>query len=324
MRKAAILFNPASGNQKRNLELVNTAADVLRSCGISVRLVPTFAAGTAPEQTDEAIANGCDTVFAAGGDGTMFEVLQSLAARHTPIPMGLIPLGTGNVLAEALHLPRDPVEAVRKQVHYLPRRIDCGRVECADEKTGSNIVRYFTLMCGIGMDAEMLHRTQGMAKRMLGENAYHWSALQLMSRFRLPQFLAQLPSAATDREVFGGPRIKVSQACACRVANFRKAGRIAPGASLLRDDFQLVLYKTASPLSYFREAMFTVFGAEHGSADVERRHGREMACLSLAQEDLKDNLGSIIRVEADGEVLGTLPARISIQPYAFSLLMPEN
>ena len=324
MRKAAILFNPASGNQKRNLELVNAAADVLRAAGIGVRLVPTFAAGSAPEQTDEAIASGCDMVFAAGGDGTMFEVLQSLAARHAPIPMGLIPLGTGNVLAGALKLSLDPVEAVRQQLRFAPRRIDCGRVECADEKTGSNIVRYFTLMCGIGMDAEMLHRTRGRTKRMFGEVAYHWSALQLMASFRLPQFLAQLPSNATDRDVFGGPRIKVSQACACRVANFRKAGRIAPGASLLRDDFQLVLYKTASPLSYFREAMSTVFGASTGSADVERRHGREMACLALAAEDLAAAKQPLIRVEADGEVLGTLPARISIQPYAFSLLMPEN
>jgi len=324
VRKAAILFNPASGNQKRNLELVNAAADVLRSAAIGVRLVPTFAAGSATEQTDEAIAGGCDSVFAAGGDGTMFEVLQSLAARHAPIPMGLIPLGTGNVLAEALNLPRDPVEAVRKQVHFQARRLDCGRVECADEKTGSNIVRYFTLMCGVGMDAEMLHRTHGMVKRLLGETAYHWSALQLMTKFRLPQFMAQLPSAPTDREVFGGPRIKVSQASACRVANFRKAGRIAPGASLLRDDFQLVLYKTASPISYFREAMSTVFGAEHGSSDVERRHGREMACLNLAAEELGAAKQSLIRVEADGEVLGTLPARISIQPYSFSLLMPEN
>jgi len=327
VRKAAILFNPASGSQRRNLAAVNGAADVLRAAGIDVELVPTFAAGSATTQAKEAIHGGCDAVFAAGGDGTMFEVLQALAAGHSPIPLGLIPLGTGNVLAEALNLPRDPVEAVRKQITFAPRRISCGRVECADERTGSNVVRYFTLMCGVGMDAEMLAMTQGESKRNLGQLAYYVNAMRLMMQWKLPTFTAEPPTTAAAADAFGPRKVTVSQACACRVSNFRLAGRIAPGASLERDDFEVVLYKGGSPLTYLHESLQSVWRLNVHVPEVERLHGKELVCRSALPKD-PDSTQTVrlrpVRVEADGEVLGTLPARINIQPYAFTLLMPEN
>lgn len=327
MRKAAILFNPASGDQHRNMDVVNAATEMLRAAGIGARLIPTHGPGSATVQTHEAIAEGCDVVFAAGGDGTMHEVLQALAPAHAPIPLGLIPLGTGNVLAAALGLPKDPVEAVCRQINFEPRRISAGRVECASERTGSGVVRYFTLMCGVGLDAEMLRMTLGEPKRMLGQYSYYWNALRLMARFKLPTFTAEPPTTAAEADAFSARTVTVSQACACRVADFRMAGRIAPGAALSRDDFEVVLYKGGSPMTYFKESLHSVFGLNVHSKNIERIHGKELVCRdSYSVETAADakHPEHPIRVEADGEVIGTLPVRVSIHPYAFSLLMPKN
>ncbi|MEO6120054.1 MAG: acylglycerol kinase family protein, partial [Terriglobales bacterium] len=100
MRRAALLYNPTSG-QRRHLRLarVEAAARALNAGGVATTLIPTMAAGSAGQQAAEAIADGHDAIFACGGDGTVHEVLQGMVAHAPDVPLGIIPLGTGNVLA---------------------------------------------------------------------------------------------------------------------------------------------------------------------------------------------------------------------------------
>ena len=80
MRKAALLYNPASGHRReRRVAHVEEAAAVLRAAGVEALVVPTRAPGTAGEQAREAVAAGCDTIVACGGDGTVHEILPGLA-----------------------------------------------------------------------------------------------------------------------------------------------------------------------------------------------------------------------------------------------------
>ncbi len=94
MRKAILLHNPFSGPlRSRRTADIEQVLDVLRSGGVDAFDAPTRAAGSAAQQVKEAIADGCDTVFACGGDGTVHDVLQGLVG--TQAALGVIPLGHG-------------------------------------------------------------------------------------------------------------------------------------------------------------------------------------------------------------------------------------
>ena len=127
MRKVVLLYNPIAGkNRERRRADVEAATQVLRAAGIDAQPVPTRAPGSAGEQAREAVAEGCDTVLACGGDGTIHEVVQGLAGTDTPL--GVIPLGTGNSLANDLGLARNPVRAAKAILTSEPRRIALGKV----------------------------------------------------------------------------------------------------------------------------------------------------------------------------------------------------
>ena len=98
MRKAALLYNPLSGRRRgRRVADVEIALGVLRNAGVEVSATATRSATDATEQTRQAVAEGCEVVFACGGDGTVHDVLQGLVGSS--LALGIIPLGTGNALA---------------------------------------------------------------------------------------------------------------------------------------------------------------------------------------------------------------------------------
>ena len=101
--KALLLFNPVSGaHLESRTATMRRIAEIFRRAGVEVLVEATQARGSAGDQARAAISAGCDAVFACGGDGTVFEVLQGVA--ESSAMMGVIPLGTGNVLAHDLGL----------------------------------------------------------------------------------------------------------------------------------------------------------------------------------------------------------------------------
>jgi len=104
MRKACLLYNPVSGGRRsrRRAEL-NAALSVLHSAGVEAELVAIRSPQDAAQQARQAIAQGCDTVFACGGDGTIHDILQGLAG--TSAALGVLPMGTANALAHDLGMP---------------------------------------------------------------------------------------------------------------------------------------------------------------------------------------------------------------------------
>src|SRR5436309_3227464 len=120
MRNAALIYNPLSGNKHHlRLQKVEAAAAELRKAGVEATLVATLDAGSGGEQAQQAIRAGHDAVFACGGDGTVNDVLQGMIAAGGEIPLGLVPLGTGNVLAHDLGIPRDSAASIRKQLTFV-------------------------------------------------------------------------------------------------------------------------------------------------------------------------------------------------------------
>jgi len=314
MRKAILLYNPLSGRrQGRRAAEIEAAAAVLRAARVEACTAPTQAAGNCAGQVKEAIAAGCDTVFACGGDGTVHDVLQGLAG--TEAALGIIPLGTANSVAHDLRLPLSPSGAARAALRSAPQRIAVGRVEYRDfeQQTSS---RYFVMIAGVGVDAHLFYKLNPAAKRHLGMAAYYAKAARLWLTHRMENFAVEVGD-------IGHPgQIEVSQLLAVRIQDFGGVLReLAPGASLERDDLRLVLFRTRSRAAYLNYVLRGLFGGRWTVPGIELLHATVASCRVLSSEAGESRK---ILVEADGELLGTLPAEISIVPNALTILVPQN
>jgi diacylglycerol kinase (ATP) len=316
MRKAALFYNPLSGRRReRRLADVASVLAVLQQAGVEATAEPTRGQADAAEQARHAIAAGCDTIFAAGGDGTAHDVLQGMVGSQAAL--GVIPLGTANALAHDLRLPLNAVGAAQALLTAKPRRVALGRVEYVDLE-GNSGCRFFTVAAGIGVDAHLFYKLNPLVKGHLGMAAYYAKATRLWLTHPMEKFAVEVDRAAGANNGRGSAN-QVSQLLAVRIRNFGGVLReLAPGASLDRDDLRLVLFRTRSRLAYLNYIVRGLVGAQWEVEGIDLVHGLRIECQPLADS----TASARIFVEADGELLGTLPAAISIVPDALALLVP--
>src|SRR5437867_2893534 len=128
LARALLITNPVAA---RTEELTwHRVAQFLERAGWQTEIAVTLAPGHARELAAQAVTAGVDAVAVFGGDGTSMQAAAGLVG--TEVPLGLIPGGTGNVLAGNLRIPADPLRAVRLLIHGRPRIIDLGRVVFPD------------------------------------------------------------------------------------------------------------------------------------------------------------------------------------------------
>jgi diacylglycerol kinase (ATP) len=312
MRKAALFYNPLSGRRReRRLADVRAALAVLHQAGIEATAEPTRGQADAAEQARHAIAGGCDAILACGGDGTAHDVLQGMVGSQAAL--GIIPLGTANALAHDLRLPLNAVGAARALLTAKPRRIALGRVEYTDLE-GNRGSRFFTVAAGIGADAHLFYKLNPLVKGHLGMAAYYAKATRLWLTHPMEKFAVE---ADYDGKPVSGA--EVSQLLAVRIRNFGGVLReLAPGASLDRKDLRLLLFRTRSRWAYLQYIIRGLVGAQWSVSGIDLAHSLKIDC----RHRVDAAADSRIFVEADGELLGTLPATISIVPDALWLLMP--
>ncbi|MCC3294566.1 diacylglycerol kinase family lipid kinase [Arthrobacter sp. zg-Y411] len=130
-------------------------------------------------QAVQALQSGADVVLAAGGDGTVREVARAVA--HSGASLGLIPLGTGNLLARNLDISvADLSGNIRNALHGDVRRIDMATIRLADVTTGESSRNAFLVMGGIGLDAEVIAATRDELKKRVGWLAYSEAGVRLL------------------------------------------------------------------------------------------------------------------------------------------------
>ena len=309
MRRAALLYNPLSGSRHgRRLSVAKSVESVLKEAGVQVVVTPTQAGSGTGRQVSQAIAEGCDTIVACGGDGTVHDVIQSLVGSETAL--AIVPLGTANALAHDLGLPLTPVAAARAALTAQPRRIAVGKVVYQD-LSGNPGTRYFTVALGIGADARLFHELDSSLKVNFGMMAYYAKATWLWLTLDMQKFTAEFAAGP-------GPlrKAEVTELLAVRIRNFGGVLReLAPGASLDRDDLRLVLFHTKSRIKYLHYIVRGLFGARWQIEGIELAHSTGLRCISLGD--------SLVHLEADGEILGTLPAEVTMVPDALTILVPQ-
>jgi diacylglycerol kinase (ATP) len=307
MRKILVLYNPSSGQQQaQRMAALASVLEVLRHGVADVRASQTGSSAEATAQARAAVAEGCDAIFACGGDGTVHDVLQGMAGSR--VPLGVIPLGTANALAHDLGLPRQPEEAAKAALNGESLRTALGEIECQG-LDGATIRRYFIVAAGIGADAYLFYRLSPDVKRRLGMIAYVYKSLQVWLMHAKPWFEVEM----------GGTTHRASQVLAVRIRDFGNVLReLAPGADLANNLLRLVMFHTRSRWLYLLYVLRGLLGLKYSVGGIELHSGDRVSCRLAAGEE------QTIYVEADGELIGTLPAEIRIVPDALTLLAPRS
>jgi YegS/Rv2252/BmrU family lipid kinase len=314
MRKAALLYNPDSGGSKQRQKELQAALEILKGAGVEAEL---FAGGSREEAAQlvrQAITAGSDTVFACGGDGTVNNIAQVLA--NTPVALGLLPIGTANALAHDVGVPLKILAAARAALDAQPRRVALGQITCPDLQ-GIRRTRYFVVAAGIGVDAHLFYKLLTGTKQRLGMGAYYAKAWHMWFTYPMTRFHVEYctPEGAEPQ------RASVTELLAVRIREFGGVIReLAPGASLDRNDMRLILCHTGQRLAYLAYVTRALLRLAWAVPGIELAYSTKAVC-EYAQPGAPS---AKIYVEADGELIGTLPAEMSVVPDALTVLMPRK
>jgi diacylglycerol kinase (ATP) len=318
MQKAALLYNPDSGGRRnrRRAELDSVLA-VLGDAGVEASLILAESREHAEQKTRQAILSGCDTVFACGGDGTIHNIVQVLI--NTPVALAVLPMGTANALAHDLGLPMNLVAATKSLLHAKPRRVALGRIRYQDFAGGAS-TRHFVLAAGVGVDAHLFYKLASGTKRRLGMAAYYYRAWHLWFTYAMTRFRVEYTGDGSDQP----QQADVTELMGVRIQNFGGVlNEFAPGASLDRNDLRLILCRTSSRLAYLSYVARALLRRQWTVPGIDLAHASKTVCQYLEPTNGSARARKIY-VEADGELLGTLPAEITMVPNALSILMPAR
>jgi diacylglycerol kinase (ATP) len=292
IRRVLLIVNPASRLGARALPKAQAAfAELGVRCDTRLTEAPGHGGKLA-----EDLGSGYDAVFTLGGDGTAIEVIGALA--NTGPPVGILPGGTGNVVARTLGTPLKTAHAVRKLVDGDEARIDLGRLLDGQR---------FAIGMGVGLDASMIADAPALLKRRLGFFAYVLSATRAVLKLKRFRVRLWVDGETIERE-----------ASAVLIANFGAVlnDLIAFGDGIRRDDGVLnaCIY---SPRN-LRDAARILWM-------MSRKNFREDPCVTYRAgqhfrlETIPPQMG-----QADGELLGLSPFEVSVEPLAGRVLVPKR
>jgi diacylglycerol kinase family enzyme len=304
MTRALLITNPFAA--RAHARSVTTISDVLRGGGWNLEIASITGPGEARRIAEKARSAGFDVLVSHGGDGTAMQVAAGLAG--TGIALGLIPGGTGNVLAGNLKLPRTTASAARALLKARAQPIDLGVVERPDGP------HYFAVAAGTGFDAQLMADTGLQEKR-------RWKLGAYLARAALT--LTNVRSAAHRVTVDG--TVHEIQAAMLLVLN---CGKLPPGFLRLRPDLapddgwlDIVALDANGALQSVIAVVQLLFGApDNGSTRVGKAPRRVWwargRTVRVEVEGVVPRL-----VQLDGEVTGATPFEARLLPGALRVLV---
>ncbi len=270
---------------------------MLDARGITVDSIATSGPGHAGEIARRAVDRGVDLILVAGGDGTINEAVNGMV--HSDVPLGILPAGTANVLANELGIGKTMERAATVLADAVQERVALGLISSETEK------RHFLLMAGAGLDADIVYNLNPRVKEAVGKAAYWMGGFSKVGR-RIPEFTVQ----ADGREYRAG------FALLSRVRNYGGDLEIAPTISLLDDEFEMVLFEGESSLGFLKYMLAVVVHQQQSM--------RGITIVRTRQAIFSSPEGSKIHLQVDGEYAGLTPARVEIVPNALTLLVPPG
>ncbi|MDY6850231.1 MAG: diacylglycerol kinase family protein [Geoalkalibacter sp.] len=285
-----LICNPIAGGNAR--PAIQRAERYLRDRGYQVEIALTQARGDARRFAEQARGKSYHRIIVAGGDGTLNEVVNGLAPCTTPL--AFLPLGTTNVLALEIGLPRAVEQSCRVALEGSPRPVCLG---LADETR-------FLLMAGIGFDAQVVAGVNANLKKLLGKGAYVVEALAQALRHR-PQ---EVRACLSDGRILTGYGAIISNA-RCYGGSFQ----ITPRACLSEESLEVFILRTPGLASLVKLSLRMLLRRPVSPALGEIIRTRE---VSLS--------GDSVSVQLDGDFWGYLPLHFTTSFGEITLVFPSS
>lgn len=331
MGHSLVIVNPNASrirDERRRAELVESIRDVLsRRDGEAPHVLETTAQAETRPAVVEAMAQGAAAIVGIGGDGTLREI--AAAAAQSGVPLGIVPAGTGNILAGILGVPASLTAAVTALERARPRTIDLGEAtlrqthgpdDQADMPTGTGAAAAaaapteeratFAIGCGAGFDARVMATTPADMKRRFGKTAYFVQAVKLALEIEAVPFRITVDGSVIETD-----------ASIALVTNMGELipGIVGPRLPILPDDglLDLIVVGARGPLHGIKGLIDQLYRTRLGGgsgSDSLRIRGREIEIIADRPEPLQ--------VDGDHVGWGSLSARVL--PGALDVLVPAG
>lgn len=291
--KIKIIINPAAGRVKLNRVLPAIRNYFLKH-GTIHDISITKNPGDARKLARQSAIEGTDIIVAAGGDGTVNEIVNGI--HGTQAALGIIPIGTINILANELKIPLNINAACKTILYGDIKKIDLG-------KAGSH---KFILMAGFGLDAYAIYRVDVKLKKYIGGLAYILAGLY--SAFRYPPHKIKINidnSKIKDEGYF---------AIIGNAGAYGGIYKMAPYAKLDDGLLDICIFKRSGPIECIRYLAGVTLGQHLKFPDVEYYRGKTIRLTSDKN----------VLIHTDGDLTGSLPMTVSVLPAAIKVIVPNQ
>lgn len=279
MKKARIIYNPTSGREAFR-KFLPDVLEKLERAGYETSAHATTGEGDATLAARQAVERRFDLVVAAGGDGTLNEVVNGLAEQVYRPKLGVIPVGTTNDFARALRIPRDILQATDIIAQGNSVAIDIGRM---------NNKKYFINIAGGGRLTELTYEVPSKLKTMLGQLAYYIKGIEMLPSIRPSNVRIEY-----DGKVFEGEAMLFLIALTNSVGGFEK---LAPDALLNDGYFTLIILKKTNLADFVRVASLALNG----------NHINDPNIIYAKASHIKVTSPEEVLINLDGELGGKTP-----------------
>ncbi|SMF90506.1 diacylglycerol kinase (ATP) [Paenibacillus uliginis N3/975] len=279
MRKARLIYNPTSGRE----EMKRRLADILQrldNAGIETSCHATTGEGDATLAAAEAVDRGYDLIIAAGGDGTLNEVINGMAEKENIPPLGVFPLGTTNDFARALGISKNWEEYCDLVIRNETRPIDLGKAND----------RYFINIAGGGTLTELTYEVPSKLKTMIGQLAYYLKGLEKMVSLTPQELIINANGQAPIHDEFMVFLIANSNS----VGGFEK---LAPGASIDDGLFDVIALRKCNLAEFVRVVHLALRG----------EHLNDKRVIHFRTDYMEVVSPGPVQLNLDGEFGGVLP-----------------
>ncbi|ASA25618.1 diacylglycerol kinase [Paenibacillus donghaensis] len=286
MKTARLIYNPTSGREEMKKRLADIL-DRLDMGGIEASCHATSGEGDATLAAADAVERGYDLIIAAGGDGTLNEVINGMAEKPNLPPLGVLPLGTTNDFARAMGIPKHWEDSCDLILRQQSRLIDLGKAND----------RYFINIAGGGSLTELTYEVPSKLKTMMGQLAYYLKGIEKMASLSPTELIIR----ANGQEVIHDEFMLFLIANTNSVGGFE---RLAPDARIDDGLLDVIAVKKCNLAEFIRLVSLAIRG-EH-LQDKKVVYFRTDAMDVISPDNVQLNL--------DGELGGTLPGRFRILP----------
>lgn len=300
LRRARLIYNPTSGREEMQRRLP-AILQKLEKAGIETTAYATEGEGDASLAAAEAARRGYDYVIAAGGDGTINEVINGLAEQPERPALGILPMGTTNDFARALGIPKHWEYAldVIAQQYALP--VDIGKANG----------KYFINIAGAGSLTELTYEVPSKLKTLIGQLAYYIKGLEKVSRLRPVH--VRIESADLEESAGG---IFEDEVMLMLISNSNSVGgfeKLVPNAALDDGLFDVLLLRKSNLADLLRVIILALRGDHLSDPLIKYFRARELRVTTT----------DYVQINLDGEYGGTLPVTFTNLRQHVRILVDE-